>query len=62
MPVPTINLSFADFINPAVLPGALVYAAFFLVAAVLFSRLVHLLIQRSMKRASDPTGFRFVDH
>ena len=55
------NLTLADFLNPAVLPGALVYAAIFLLCAALISRLVHLLIQRSMRRASDPTGFRFID-
>lgn len=61
MPTTNFNLSFADFLNPAVLPGALVYAVIFFLGAALFSRLVHLLIQRSMKRASDPTGFHFVD-
>ena len=61
MPIPSISLSFTDFLNPAVLPGALVYAAIFLLGAALISRLVHLLIQRSMKRATDPTGFRFID-
>jgi small-conductance mechanosensitive channel len=61
MPVPQIALSLADFLNPAVLPGALVYAVVFLLLASLIAWLVHLVIQRSMKRASDPTGFRFVD-
>jgi len=53
--------SFVDFINPATLPGAVVYAAAFLALAFLAGRLVHVLVRRSMKRASDPTGFRFVD-
>ena len=53
--------SFVDFINPATLPGAIVYAVLFLALAFLTSRLVHILVQRSMKRASDPTGFNFVD-
>ncbi len=60
-PVPAFNLSLADFLNPAVLPGALVYAAFFLLLAILIAWLVHLLMQRSMRRATDPTGFHFVD-
>ncbi len=53
--------SFADFLNPATLPGAIVFAVFFLGLALVLARLVHLLVQRSMKRATDPTGFRFVD-
>ncbi len=60
-PVPVISLTIGDFLNPAVLPGALVYAAFFLLVAILISTVIHFFIQRSMKRASDPTGFRFVD-
>ncbi len=60
-PAPVINLTIDDFLNPAVLPGALVYAAFFLLVAILISTLIHFLIQRSMKRATDPTGFHFVD-
>lgn len=57
------NLIFSieDYVNPATLPGAIVYAVFFLALAFLVGRLVHTLIQRSMKRATDPTGFRFVD-
>ncbi len=61
MPVPVVSLTLADFLNPAVLPGALVYAAVFLALAILIAWLVHLLMQRSMRRATDPTGFRFVD-
>jgi small-conductance mechanosensitive channel len=53
--------SFVDFINPATLPGAVVYAVVFLAVAFLVGRLVHVLVRRSMKRASDPTGFSFVD-
>ncbi len=60
-PVPAIQLTIGDFLNPAVLPGALVYAAFFLLVAILIATLVHFLVQRSMKRATDPTGFHFVD-
>ncbi len=56
-----LNFSLTDFFNPAVLPGALVYAAIFLAIAALISWLIHLVITRSMKRASDPTGFHFVD-
>jgi small-conductance mechanosensitive channel len=53
--------SFVDFINPTTLPGAVVYAVAFLGLAFLAGRLVHMLVRRSMKRASDPTGFSFVD-
>ncbi len=53
--------SFVDFINPATLPGAIVYAVVFLGLAFLAGRLVHVLVRRSMKRATDPTGFSFVD-
>jgi small-conductance mechanosensitive channel len=53
--------SFADFLDPATLPGAIVYCALFLALALVIARLVHLLVQRSMRRATDPTGFRFVD-
>ncbi len=60
-PVPAISLTIGDFLNPAVLPGALVYAAVFLLVAILIASLVHLLMKRSMKRASDPTGFHFID-
>ncbi len=56
-----IIYTFTDYINPATLPGAIVYAVVFLAAAFLASRLVHLLMRRSMSRASDPTGFRFID-
>jgi small-conductance mechanosensitive channel len=53
--------NFVDYINPATLPGAIVYALVFLLLAILVARLVHLLVRRSMQRASDQTGFRFVD-
>ena len=53
--------SFADFLNPATLPGAIVFGLIFLALALVFARLVHLLVQRSMQRATDRTGFRFVD-
>ena len=53
--------SLIDYFNPATLPGAIVYAVLFLGLAFLFTRLVHLLIKRSMQRASDRTGFIFVD-
>jgi len=56
-----MNYTFEDFLNPAVLPGAIVYAIVFTLLAVLLARLVHLLIQRSMRRATDLTGFHFVD-
>ena len=56
-----MNYTFEDFLNPAVLPGAIVYAIVFTLLAVLLARLVHLLIQRSMQRATDRTGFRFID-
>ena len=56
-----IIFTFVDYVNPATLPGAIVYAVVFLALALLAGRLVHTLVQRSMKRASDPTGFRFVD-
>jgi small-conductance mechanosensitive channel len=52
---------FIDFINPATLPGAIVYALLFLGLAFLITRLVHMLIKRSMQRATDRTGFIFVD-
>ena len=53
--------TFADFLDPATLPGAIVYGGVFLVLALVIAHLVHLLVQRSMRRATDPTGFRFVD-
>ena len=56
-----MSYSFEDFLNPAVVPGAVVYAIVFTLLAVLIARLVHLLIQRSMRRATDLTGFHFVD-
>jgi small-conductance mechanosensitive channel len=56
-----IIYSFVDYLNPATLPGAVVYAVIFLLIAFLAARLVHVLVQRSMKRASDTTGFSFVD-
>jgi len=59
--MPNFIFSVIDFINPATLPGAIVYAVVFLVLAFLAGRLVHILVKRSMKRASDPTGFSFVD-
>ncbi len=53
--------SIVDFINPATLPGAIVYALVFLLLAFLIGRLSHQVVRRGMKRASDPTGFGFVD-
>ena len=53
--------AFIDSVNPATLPGAVVYAVVFLALAFLAARLVHVLVRRSMKRASDPTGFGYVD-
>ena len=53
--------SIVDFINPATLPGAIVYGLVSLVLAFLLGRLAHQLVKRGMKRASDPTGFGFVD-
>jgi small-conductance mechanosensitive channel len=50
-----------DFINPATLPGAVVYGLVFLLLAFLATRVVHLVVKRSMQRASDITGFSFVD-
>ncbi len=51
----------ADYLNPATLPGAVVYALLFLLLAILLSRLVHVLVRNGMKRVTDPTGFGFVD-
>jgi small-conductance mechanosensitive channel len=59
--MPNMIYSVIDYLNPATLPGAVVYAVVFLLLALLAARLVHVLIRRSMKRASDPTGFSFVD-
>jgi len=53
--------SFGDFLNPATLPGAILYAVVFVALAVGLGRVAHLVVTRSMRRASDPTGFRFVD-
>jgi small-conductance mechanosensitive channel len=53
--------SFNDLLNPATLPGAIVYALVFLGIALLAARLIHLAIKRAMRHASDPTGFHFVD-
>ena len=53
--------SIVDYVNPATLPGAIVYALVFLLLAFLATRLVHLLIKRGMQRASDITGFSFID-
>ncbi len=53
--------SIVDFVNPATVPGAIVYALVFLLLAFLATRLVHLVLKRSMQRASDTTGFSFVD-
>lgn len=53
--------SLVDFMNPATLPGAIVYAVVFLVLTFLAARLVHVVIRRSIKRVADPTGFSFVD-
>jgi len=57
----TLIYSTIDYFNPATLPGAIVYALAFLVLAFLAGRLVHILVRRSIKRVSDPTGFSFVD-
>ena len=59
--MPAFFRNLADFFNPATLPGAIVYALVFLLAASLLSRLVHLVMKRGMKRVSDPTGMGFVD-
>ena len=53
--------TFDDFLNPAALPGAIAFGVFFLALAIVFARLIHLLVQRSMLRATDRTGFRFID-
>ncbi len=53
--------SIVDFVNPATVPGAIVYALVFLLLAFLATRLVHLVLKRSMQRATDPTGFSFID-
>jgi small-conductance mechanosensitive channel len=50
-----------DYFNPVTLPGAIVYAVVFLGVAFLINRLVHMVIKRSMQRATDRTGFIFVD-
>jgi len=56
-----MNYSFSDFVNPATLPGAVVFGVVFLGLALLASRLIHLAVKRSMRHATDPTGFYFVD-
>jgi small-conductance mechanosensitive channel len=59
--MPNIIYSIEDFINPATLPGAIAYALVFVLLAILGGRVMHLLVRRAMKQASDPTGFSFVD-
>jgi small-conductance mechanosensitive channel len=53
--------NFIDFINPATFPGAVVYGLIFIGLGFLATRLVHMLVKRSMQRATDRTGFSFVD-
>lgn len=50
-----------DYANPATLPGAVVYAILFLILAFIAAHLLHTLIKGAMKRATDPTAFKFVD-
>ena len=50
--MPDFIYSVEDFINPATLPGAIVFALVFLLLAFLGGRVVHLLVRRSMKRWS----------
>jgi small-conductance mechanosensitive channel len=59
--MPNLVSSIEDFINPATFPGAIVYGVVFLVLAFLAGRVVHLLVRRAMRQATDTTGFGFID-
>ncbi len=52
--------SIKDFFDPTTILGAFVYAFFFLVLAILGSRLAHLFMTRSAKHLHDTTAVNFI--
>jgi small-conductance mechanosensitive channel len=56
----TFFTSIKDFFDPSTIPGAFVYALFFLGLALLGSRLAHLFMKRSARHLHDTTAVNFV--